>query len=183
MKITSGKACLIAAILLLQACSAEPPPPAANDTPDATAAGPSSSDRSVPLQTFIADYVNSAVSGGYEPDIRLRVPAIWLYSPDGTLFKQIDQDGDLPKIPSYLASDRVPASGKKRVPFSLIQNALASKTDAPLSVAPDGKRWIALLLLIDPGCGDRCPHYRQTLRDLEKTMPDKVQTMTLMLAK
>lgn len=172
--------------MLLAGCSRPAAEPAAASTgPDPTTNRPIAVAQTspqqtlqVPMQPFVLAYIKAARDGDYGVDANFRLPALWLYGPDGELQQQIASEQELKALQS-LGANRKPQ--KQGVPFGLVADVLKDQFDVPLSTAPAGQPWTALLLLSNEGCESTCPLFVQELRRLQQAHPDKLHGITLTL--
>lgn len=161
------------------ASSAADPSTKAPISTSAPAAPGNSPTLQVPMEPFVLAYVQTARQGNHPIDGNLRLPAVWLFGPDGRMVQQITDLGELKRLPEGL--NALPAPQDAAMPFGQIAQVLEGQFNATLPSAPNKDAWTALLLLSDQGCENTCPQFLENVLRIRQTAPDRVHSVIVTL--
>ena len=124
------------------------------------------------LRSFFQGYL--AESKGEVPS--LKVPAIWLFSPDGRFVARIDEAAGAAALPETIGKPT--GASVSAVDFPKIGGILEKQG---ISVPANAKgQWTALLLSREP-CAELCQSFHQTLDGVRKKQPERLRVVDLTL--
>lgn len=128
-----------------------------------------------PMQPFFLDLMKS--TGGLGEQVK--IPAIWLFSPDGNFARTVTNDEALAALGSALGAVE---SQPNAITCQRIEAAIATAGATQWNLECGGGKWIALLLTNRDVC-TTCARYEATLAALEKAHPETVKAKYLVLKK
>jgi hypothetical protein len=141
------------------------------------------SDYRFPLMTWFSAYAEGAKDTHYEVSTNLEIPAVWLFSPAGTLVQIVSSDNEstldqlIQKFPSS-----EPQSPSKSTPSLDALNASFIKAGgARRAAASSGKAWTAVLLLSDSPACEHCGPYDRKISEIQKKHPDEIDVVRVTL--
>lgn len=126
---------------------------------------------STDLRSFFQGYL--AESKGEVPS--LRVPAVWLFSPEGAFVARVDDAQGIAALSAMLDK---PATSISAVDLSKIVGVLGKQGLRVPAAAPG--QWTALLITRAP-CVEVCETFHRGVEELRKKQPAQVRVVDLSL--
>lgn len=127
------------------------------------------------MQPFFLDLMKS--TGGLGEQIK--IPAIWLFSPEGNFVRSVTTDQDLAALADGLGT---PASQPHSITCQRIEAAAVAAGSKQWRLACGDGKWVALLLTNREICST-CSQYEHALAKLEADNRDTLKAEYLVLTK
>lgn len=128
-----------------------------------------------PMQPFFLDLMKS--TGGLGEQVK--IPAIWLFSPDGNFARTVTNDESLAALGNGLGAAE---SQPNAITCQRVEAAVAAAGATKWNLECGGGKWVALLLTNRDVC-TTCARYEETLASLETAHPETVKAKYLVLKK
>jgi len=128
-----------------------------------------------PMQPFFLDLMKS--TGGLGE--RIKIPAVWLFSPEGNFARSIADDEALAALGRGLGT---PDSQPHNITCQRVEAAVATAGATKWNLECGGGKWVALLLTNRDVC-TTCARYEDAVAKLEKDHPGIVKAKYLVLQK
>jgi len=108
-----------------------------------------------------------------------KIPAVWVFSPQGKLTRMVLDDGTLETFSREFSTIDMYVQD---ITCQQIDTAVVMTTGEEWSMSCAEGKWTALLLLSSTECADSCPRYEKVVAQAEKEHADVLQTRTLVLS-